>query len=344
MKKILFIDNGIEFDSRTMRSQPTGGAENAFVSLVETLAKRNFNITVFNNCKNTGIINGVNWKKISEEINDWEFDIIVVNRGDKYLNFRKQCKKRIFWIHNPAKYLLKFRYLKKLFFNSHNIVFSSQYHLKTYPNWAPFYKKTVIPYGVDSFFFDSKEKKSPPRPLAIFTSNAERGMSWLLDRWEQEIFPKVPNAKLNLFSGIESYGEFGEKQKKKVIPILARAESLKNKGVEVNKPIPRKKLVSELKKARVFVYQGSKEETFCMSVAEAQVLAIPTVVKDYGCMKERVIHKKTGYICKTNNEFSKSVIKLLTENNTWLNMHNEMIKNNTHLTWDDVSEIWEKIL
>ena len=35
MTKILFIDNGIEFDSKTLREKPYGGAEVAFVSLVE---------------------------------------------------------------------------------------------------------------------------------------------------------------------------------------------------------------------------------------------------------------------------------------------------------------------
>ena len=41
MTKILFIDNGIEFDGDTVRKKPVGGAENAFVSLVEELAKLN---------------------------------------------------------------------------------------------------------------------------------------------------------------------------------------------------------------------------------------------------------------------------------------------------------------
>ena len=40
MKKILFIDDGIEFDSITAREKSTGGAESAFVSLAEALAKK----------------------------------------------------------------------------------------------------------------------------------------------------------------------------------------------------------------------------------------------------------------------------------------------------------------
>jgi len=50
MTKILFIDNGIEFDSKTLREKPYGGAEVAFVSLVESHAKLNLEVLVYNNC------------------------------------------------------------------------------------------------------------------------------------------------------------------------------------------------------------------------------------------------------------------------------------------------------
>ena len=63
MTKVLFVDNGIEFDSILFRERPLGGAEVAFVSLVEELAKLNLEIVVYNNCKNQGIIKNVRWKK-----------------------------------------------------------------------------------------------------------------------------------------------------------------------------------------------------------------------------------------------------------------------------------------
>ena len=116
MTKLLFVDNGIEFDSILLKKRPFGGAEVAFVSLVEALAKLNYEVFVYNNCLNEGKINGVKWRKLDSRIFEEKFDVLIVNRGDKFLNFKKECKRRIFWIHNPAKYLLKYRYLSKLFF------------------------------------------------------------------------------------------------------------------------------------------------------------------------------------------------------------------------------------
>ena len=59
MSKILFIDNGIEFDSKMAKHRPVGGAESAFISLVEALAKNKNEVVVYNNCVNIGKINGV---------------------------------------------------------------------------------------------------------------------------------------------------------------------------------------------------------------------------------------------------------------------------------------------
>ena len=342
MTKILFIDNGINFDSIIFREKPLGGAEVAFVSLVEELAKLKYEVVVYNNCLNPGLIKGVYWKKLNSKINDENFDVLVINRGDKYLNFKKQCKRRIFWIHNPANYLLKYRYLSKLLFNKPIIVFSSNYHCSTYPQWAPAKKKIVIPYGVDQKL--KSKKINLPKPHAIFTSNPMRKLDWVLDRWEKEIFPKISTAKLKLFAGIATYGSFGNKHKDMINRILFKAKSLKNRGVKVSSPLSREKLFNQIRKSRVLMYKGTSDETFCMAVAESQVLGIPAVVCNEGCLNERVINDETGYVCESEEEFSAKSIKILKDDKTWMRMHKNLLCNNNHLDWSEVARKWKKII
>tara|TARA_B100000686_G_C16798448_1_gene984174 strand:- start:1790 stop:2827 length:1038 start_codon:yes stop_codon:yes gene_type:complete len=344
MTKLLFVDNGIEFDSTLVREKPFGGAEVAFVSLVEELAKLNFEVKIFNNCVNQGLINSVNWKKLDASIEEEKFDVLIVNRGDKFLNFRKECQRRVFWIHNPASYLLKFRYLSKLFMNNFKIVFSSYYHKRTYPFWAPAKEKVVIPYGVDNFLFQKSRIRTPPDPEAIFTSNPLRGLNWLLDQWEFKIFPNVKNAKLFLFTGADTYGKFGKKHFKKISMVLSRADSLKKKGVILNKPLKRMKLFNRIRESRIFLYQGSDDETFCMSLAESQMLGVPAVVCNYGCMDERIISNRTGYVCDTEDEFCKNTIRLLSENELWSKMHRDLLQRKNHFTWQQIAKRWKKIL
>ena len=343
MKKILIIDDGIEFDSITVRKNPSGGAENAFVSMVESLAKF-YEIKVYNNCRNIGYHYGVFWEKLTPKIKNEKFDVLILNRGDKFLNFRKECSNRIFWIHNPADYLLKFRYLSKLFLNPTKIVFSSNYHLKTYPKWAPSKNRHVIPYGIDNAFIKSPKVVVPKRPIAIFTSNPLRGLNWLLDRWEYDVFKKVPKAELHIYSGAETYGKFGRKHSDEIMRILSKAKSLKKKGVVLHKPIERKQLFKKIELSRVFVYKGSEDETFCMAVAEAQTLGIPAVVCNFGCLSERVIDETTGFICNSDEEFSSNTINLLNDNVLWKRMNKESLKRRNYFKWSEVAKKWLKIL
>ncbi len=343
MTKVLFIDNGIEFDSVLFREKALGGAEVAFVSLVEELAKLNLEVVVYNNCRNQGLIKNVKWKKLNEKIFDENFDVLVVNRGDKFLNFKKDCKKRFFWIHNPAKYLLKFRYLSKLFLNKFNIIFSSEYHKSTYPFWAPSAKRIVIPYGIDDKIL-KKRKKKVPNPVAIFTSNPLRDLDWLLENWKLRIYPKVQNAKLNLFTGITTYGQFGKKHSKSSEKILNKADSLKDYGVNLYKPLRREELFKKINESRIFLYKGTKDETFCMAAAEAQALGIPAVVCDFGSMKERILDNKTGFVCKSDEQFNLKAIKLLNDDKIWMRMHKNLLKNDNHFRWSEIAKKWKKII
>ena len=344
MTRILFIDNGIEFDSQVLREKPFGGAEVAFVSLVESLAKLGLKITVYNNCINEGVIKGVRWKRIGKELEYEDFDVLVINRGDKYLDFRKECKQRVFWIHNPARYLLKYRYLSKLLVNKFKIIFSSIYHFKSYPWWAPSKERIIIPYGIDDCLFKKTRIKKKINKDAIFTSNPMRGLDWLLTQWEKNIFPHCKNAKLNVYSGFETYGSFGRKHSRKIKEILTKAKSLKNKGVVIHKPVERKKLFKIIESSRVFVYKGSDDETFCMAVAESQMLGIPSVVGNYGCLKERVINQKTGFVCDNDKEFCLGTINLLNNDNLWQKMNMESLKRKNYYKWSHIAKKWLEVL
>ncbi len=328
MSKILFIDDGVQFDSKIFRQKPLGGAEVAFVNLVENLAKIGFEVVVYNNCKNQGKINSVNWKKIDNELFKENFDILVINRGDKYLDFKKECKRRIFWIHNPARYLLKYRYLSKLLLNKTKIIFSSQYHLKTYPRWAPAQERIVIPYGVDNDLLKENKSNYLKNKDAIFTSNPMRGLEWVLENWEKKIYPVCKSSKLFIYSGFQTYGNFGKKHSKNIKQILQKARSLEDKGVVLNQPLKRQELFKRIKKSRVFIYKGSTDETFCMAVAESIICGIPAVVGDYGCLNERVINQKTGFVCKNDVEFCSNTINLLKDDNLWKRMNKECKKKN----------------
>ena len=106
----------------------------------------------------------------------------------------------------------------------------------------------------------------------------------------------------------------------------------------------KKNLFNKLENSRVFIYKGSMDETFCMAVAESQMLGVPAVVGNLGCLKERVIDRKTGFVCKNDEEFCENTIKLLNDNQLWRNMNKELRKKKNYFTWKEVAEKWQKII
>ena len=44
---------------------------------------------MYNNCLNEGQINGVEWKKLDSRIFEEKFDVLIVNRGDKFLILKR---------------------------------------------------------------------------------------------------------------------------------------------------------------------------------------------------------------------------------------------------------------
>ena len=126
--------------------------------------------------------------------------------------------------------------------------------------------------------------------------------------------------------------------------ILSKAKSLKNKGVVLNKPIERRTLFKKIESSRVFVYKGSDDETFCMAVAESQMLGVPAVVCNYGCLAERVVNNKTGFVCDNNEEFSLKTIKILNDDNIWNKMNKELLKKKNYFKWSEIAKKWLKII
>ncbi|MBM3571818.1 MAG: glycosyltransferase, partial [Alphaproteobacteria bacterium] len=113
MASIVMADDGMRFDGGSLDAGPLGGAETAVVSLAEALARRGHQVQVCNKCDAPVRHRGVNWTPLAAGTPETA-DLYIANRGDKLLPLVPQARRRLFWIHNPATYLLKWRYLWKL--------------------------------------------------------------------------------------------------------------------------------------------------------------------------------------------------------------------------------------
>ncbi|MFI4984024.1 MAG: glycosyltransferase [Rickettsiales bacterium] len=333
MAKVIFLDNGLTFDGTTIRKKALGGAESALVNLAEALAAQKHHVEVYNNCEKDVITHKVHWYSCKNAVPS-DADLYIVNRDLKLFKKVPKGKQLVFWIHTPAQSFGKLRRRFTLWKYNPHVLFSSIYHLKTWPKSVTCRSKILMPLSPDNVFLKLKPVKKAPRPKVIFLSNPLRGLDKLLDQWKENIHPKVPTAELHIFSGAKTYGNFGDKKASQMAPILKKARSYKRYGVIVNAPIAKPLLAKILPEFRLMMYQGDLSETYCLALAEAQAAGIPCVVGNLGCVSERIINKKTGFATISDEDFIAKSLLLLSDNKQWLKMSQCAAKTQKHWDWN----------
>ena len=343
MASIVLADDGIEFDGESSAIGPLGGVESSIVNLTKELAKRGHEVLICNKCIRARTIQGVNWQPISEEMPKYA-DLYVANRGDKLISLMPQAKRTVFWIHNPARYLLKWRYMTKLWRINPSIIFIGNYHASTYPSWAPGDSRLIITYGISDDFRNVAAAKFAPPPKAIFTSNPLRSLDWLLSVWRRKIHPKLLNAEFHLFAGAITYGDVGKRKEREILAVLERARALESQGVVIRSPVSKSKLIEELKESRVMLYKGDENETFCLALGEAQAAGVPAVVQRFGSVVERVKDGLTGAVTETEEEFVKASVKLLADDEHWFTNHRNSQALQRDWGWSQAAEEFERLI
>ena len=329
---IVMVDQDADFNGRSYREQPLGGAETAFVLLAESFVKNGNKVIALTKKLTSEDYNGVHWKHLDTKID--QCDLYIINRAPILLDNAPNAKKTILWIHNPANYLNKFRNFRRLIFKDLKVVCSGEYHFNSLPKWIKS-RSVIIPLGLseDVFLFKNTSKIAPD-PVVIFTSNPERGLLWLVNIWINHIKVAVPNAKLHIFAGYQTYGG---RNKVKIENILNTIRDLKDPSIKLFEPVTKDKLFNKLLASRAMLYKGDLGETFCLSIAEAQALGIPCVVKPIGCLGERVQHKVTGIVAHSDEDFYKGAISILKDDEVWIKYRDNSVKLQRDYKWEKIA-------
>ncbi len=340
---IVMADDGIAFDGHSLAAGPLGGAETAFIGLANAFAARGHAVHAFTRTGMAQEIAGVRWSPFDATWPD-ACDLYIANRGTKVLDRMKPAAVTAFWLHNPARYLVKFRYLYRLFLRRPVIVTAGSSHARSVPGWLPG-RRAMIPLGVDPAFIEVP-KRTPPPPRAVFVSNPLRRLDWVLDLWARAIQPYVPGAELHVFSSLATYGGGLDAKEWEAASVLSQARGLADKGVVLREPLSKADLAREYASARLFLHGGDVGETFCLAAAETQAAGIPGIVTRMASLPERIVQNETGHIVEPHDggSFSAYAIQLLTNDDAWTRMHDVCIARRRMLSWEAALPHWEALL
>jgi len=348
MARIVLADDGIEFDGRTPEARALGGVESSVCFLVRELAARGHEVSVRNMCAEPLMHEGVDWAPIHDggpyRNLPARADLYIANRGDKLIGLMPGAGRTVFWIHNPCRYVLKWRYLSKLWSVRPVVVFIGDYHATTLPAWVPDSGRRVIPYGIPDVFRAAETANGPPPPRAVFTSNPLRSLDWLLELWTGRIRPRVPAAELHLFTGAATYGSVGDAKAEAMERILERARALAGEGVVLRGPVAKASLVDEFRDARVMLYRGDINETFCLAVGEPQAMGVPAVVGALGSVVERVVDGETGFVAADDDAFADAAVRLLSDDDLWRRQHAAALDRQRRWGWPEAAAAFEELI
>jgi glycosyltransferase involved in cell wall biosynthesis len=342
MAQVVMADDNVAFDSAIAKGGPLGGAETAFVALAEALAARGHSVEVRNRYEMALTHNGVRWVPLARDM-PRSCDLYIGNRGHQVIGLIRHPRRRLFWLHNPARYLRKPRNVWRLACYRPTLVVTGEYHAKTVPSWLVHGGCETIPYGVLDQFRTAQRRQSPP-PRAIFTSNPLRGLDWLLDMWSRRIKPAVPEAELHIYAGPAVYGALGERRASDMEAVLAQADALASRGVRRFPPVGRQALAGVLEAARVMLYRGDPGETFCLALAEAQAMGVPAIVTPIGAVGERVIDSVSGHVATSDEDFAATAIAVLRDDDSWRRWHWGALDHQRGLSWDMVAARFEALM
>jgi len=342
MSSIVIADRTNYYDGRDLSTRPLGGTETSVIYLAEALARRGHEVSCLTRCESAVSHRGVTWLPLGHG-NPPQCDLFIAVQHPDLFDISRRSRKRVLWLMWPPYNLHRRLQALRLWFLRPRVLFVSRFQVGLYWKWLPKPDPVlVLPFGLPDSVRGRPPLTAAPPPKAIFASNPMRNLKWLIDLWGRSILPRVPGAELHIY-GIRDYAhrydapwEETQDRLHQFIPEGYPDSALRS--LKPHPPATREELWDAMYASRVMLYGGHNVEAFCLSVAEAQALGVPTVVRPVAVLPERVRHGETGFIADDDKSFADRAVAILTDDLVWQTQHEAALKLQQGWSWDEMAE------
>ena len=340
MISIAIIDIiGLPYDGDTLKQRGLGGSESALILIAKELAKRNFDVTVFNNCidKNSkeGTFDNVRYidNTFLDHNNDFSFDVVISSRTvipflpphlyNQFANFKPQryatikenAKLKVMWMHDTfarGDHLLE----DMLLHGDINEIFTlSDFHTAYVTNcdhgkrrnFEVLKKHVFMTRNGIVKYKDEVDIRQKDPFLYVFNAAVTKGMIPLVENIWERIKKAIPQAKLKVIGGFYKFKESDgpDAQEKKWREIVAN-EKYAKLDVEFTGIIKQSEIADIMAKASFMLFPGAFPETFGISTLESLAYNTPLITTRFGALEETAVEQACylmNYAIEPNNLF-----------------------------------------
>jgi glycosyltransferase involved in cell wall biosynthesis len=325
-KKIIIIDNSnLSYDGNDIDGVKIRGTETSLILLAEQFVKMNIEVDYCNSINRLCTVNGVKYYNKENIDKNFLYDLaIVISDANEFRRVNSK-KKAVFSNSNQPieKFIRKKQLIPFLKYKPVLITLCDyQYNQRSF--FTSFYGKKTIPITVDPKFLEININENfLPERKVIYNIRSNRNLNELIRIWCEKIYPVNNNFKLYITPNLIDYKDFHKKNNIFLRKIGSRLE-----------------MIEEMKNYRALTYLGHKSDIFTLTAEEAIKMCLPVVTFGIGSLKERVTHNETGFIAKNDQEFASYTIKLLNDDNFYLDLKNKMKNKRKENNWQLIANEW----
>jgi glycosyltransferase involved in cell wall biosynthesis len=322
--RYVFADDSINYDGYTSTRRALGGPEKAVASLATALQLRGHEVTVINRTTYAHMADGAYYVPFGDGLVPKSADVLIAMRKPSLLGAVRQVKHRFLWVVGATDYLNASANQALWDSFKPTALFVSPMQARTYTGALP--NRVLVP-GVRSAFFDRPMVPTPgdpfaglpgpendaakPAPTAVVTTHPMHGLTTILDLWESEIFPRVREARLDIYSAMLSKALKGESFPEEVSPIVDQIRQGDTLNINVIEPKADDGMAAAFRAARVHLYPSQATDYACWTLAESQSAGLPAIARAVGGTEERIVNGQTGYLVPDSAALANVAVELL---------------------------------
>lgn len=326
--RIAIIDLlGLTYDGSTLSKRGLGGSESAVILMSKELNKLGFDVTVYNNCRDSqacpGVYDGVRYIDHADAAQDTnavhQHDIVISSRSvypfftnNQYVHMCMAAKHRVLWMHDT--FCQGDEFIEAMINQGfiHEVFTLSDFHSAYVTNCDHGGKRNFEVFKHKFFqtrngavkYIDEVDLSLKDPDHFVYNASVTKGLIPLLENIWPSVKAAIPNAHLTVIGGYYRFREGAEPDEQE--KTLHRLMQQGPVGVTFTGVIPQFEIAKILANASFMLYPTAFPETFGISSLESLLYKTPIITCQFGALEETAINQacyKIPYSTTPNSLF-----------------------------------------